>query len=152
MFFQIPSRGEAQAEDLNRVLASERIVFIDRQFVQDGANSFWAFCIGVEAPSYSVKSGGKASQKVDYREVLTPDDFAIYARLRELRKKVAQRDGVPTYAVFTNEQLAAIVQQKMASKKAIGDIEGVGPARVEKYAELFLKEIASKPAVNLGSS
>ena len=149
LFFQIPcAGGSAQAEELNRVLASERIVFTDRRFVADGANSFWAICIGVEGRAAFAKGGGKPAEKVDYRDILSPEDFAIYARLRDLRKQVAQRDGVPPYAVFTNDQLAAIVQQKASSKAAIGNIEGVGPARVDKYADLFLKELNAGPSLN----
>jgi len=34
-------------------------------------------------------------------------------RLREIRKELAQQDGVPKNAVFTNEQLAATVQRKV---------------------------------------
>jgi hypothetical protein len=31
--------------------------------------------------------------RVDYREVLTPEDFAVYARLRDRRKEIAQPSG-----------------------------------------------------------
>ncbi len=48
--FRIPiSAGEAAAEEVNRFLEAERIVSMDRQFVQDGANSAWALFVSYEA-------------------------------------------------------------------------------------------------------
>jgi hypothetical protein len=41
---------------------------------------------------------------VDYREVLDDKDFAVFAKLRTKRKELADKDGVPAYALFTNEQ------------------------------------------------
>lgn len=46
----------------------------------------------------------------------------------------AERDGVPPYAVFTNEQLAAIVQGRMTMATALKAIDGIGDARIDKYA------------------
>lgn len=137
---------------MNRVLASERIVFTERNFVADGANSFWAICIGTEGRDVSTKGSGKSQEKVDYREVLSPEDFASYVRLRDLRKQISQRDAVPPYAVFTNDQLATMVQQKVASKTALGQIEGIGPARVEKYADVFLNELRAGLSVEAAPS
>ncbi|MBI4754199.1 MAG: HRDC domain-containing protein [Betaproteobacteria bacterium] len=51
--------------------------------------------------------GGKR-ERIDYREVLNEQDFAVFADLRRLRKGLAEQDGVPAYALFTNEQLVAL--------------------------------------------
>ena len=64
--------------------------------------------------------------KVDYREVLSPEDFAVFARLRQVRKEIAQDDAVPVYTVFTNEQLAQMVQGRATTKAALEKIAGVG--------------------------
>jgi len=44
----------------------------------------------------------------------------------------------PSYAVFTNEQLAEMVQRRVASAAALREISGVGEARIEKYGAAFL--------------
>lgn len=94
-----------------------------------------------------VKSqSGKKS--IDYREVLSAEDFAVYAKLRDLRKQLAERDGVPPYAVFTNEQLAAIVQGRVDNLTALKAIDGIGDARVEKYGLsvlTLLQGLSGKP-------
>jgi superfamily II DNA helicase RecQ len=92
----------------------------------------------------SAEQSGKAGKpKIDYKEVLSPDDFAIYSKLREWRKKASEAEAVPVYAVFTNEQLAKIVEKKVQTKAALLEIEGVGESRVNKYADEILGIILS---------
>jgi superfamily II DNA helicase RecQ len=59
----------------------------------------------------------------------------VFSRLREWRKGVSEKEGAPVYTIFTNEQLAQMVQKEVRSKAALKEIEGVGEARVEKYGE-----------------
>ncbi len=80
--------------------------------------------------------GGK--RKVDYKEVLSEQDFTVFAELRGLRKEVAERAGVPAYAVFTNEQLASFVRDKAMTKEAMERVPGVGSSKIRNYAEVFL--------------
>jgi hypothetical protein len=40
---------------------------------------------------------------------------------------------VPVYTIFTNEQLAQMVQSRATTKAALEKIAGVGDARIEKY-------------------
>jgi superfamily II DNA helicase RecQ len=70
--------------------------------------------------------------------VLSEADFAVFAKLRELRKSIAEAEGVPPYAVFTNEHLASMVRGKLKTLDALGRIEGVGPGRVDRYGARFL--------------
>ena len=60
--------------------------------------------------------------KVDYKEILTPEQFAVFARLRELRKEIASREAVPVYTIFTNEQLSQMVQASPDSMVALGNL------------------------------
>ena len=83
--------------------------------------------------------------KVDYKEVLKPEEFEVFSRLREWRKGVAEKEGVPVYVVFSNEQLAQVVQKKVSSKAALKEIEGVGDSRVEKYGSAVLERLVFNP-------
>jgi hypothetical protein len=120
-FFRIPVANSEDVEfDLNAFCDQHRISNVDKHFVADGANSFWAVCVtwsdneGSLAGSIKRTTNPKTG-KIDYKEVLNDDDFIVFSRLRELRKTIAERDGIPPYNVFTNEQLAAI---------PLGDIVG----------------------------
>ncbi|MBF0631363.1 MAG: HRDC domain-containing protein [Magnetococcales bacterium] len=147
-FFTIAVHGGDSAfEELNRFLSSHRILAIDRSLVQDGANSAWAICVSFE-PSDGQGQSGKSRSKIDYREVLNDQDFALFAKLRSLRKEMAEAEGVPAYALFTNDQLAEMVQRRVQTKAAMQGIPGIGDARMEKYGEAFLRILrqTSQPA------
>ena len=76
---------------------------------------------------------------VDYKEVLSPEDFVIFARLRETRKELAKTEQVPAYAIFTNEQLAEMAKIRPVSKNGLSKIVGVGESRIQKYGAQFLQ-------------
>lgn len=132
-----PAAGEAE---LNQILASHRIVGVEREFVAAGRHSAWSVCV-----SYQPADGGVAtkSAKVDYREVLNEADFALFAKCRTLRKQLADAEGIPAYAIFTNQQLAQIVQQRVTTLAGLREIEGVGEAKASKYSAKFLPVLQS---------
>lgn len=147
-FFHISSCDPSSTEgDLNIFIARHRVVTIERRFVDCGAESFWALCIDYlhGEPGVGVSHGvpGRAERKVDYKELLTPEQFEIFAKLRELRKQIAEREAVPVYAIFTNEQLSAMVLKSSDSRAKLREIDGVGEAKVEKYADHFLALMSS---------
>lgn len=122
-------------EELNAFLRGHRVVRVEREFVDEGSNSFWAFCVEyLSGPEVTPRVFGK----VDYKEVLTPEQFSRFARLRALRKELSDKEAIPPYAVFTNEQLAEMAKLEPASKTGMQGIPGIGTARVEKYGEVFL--------------
>jgi superfamily II DNA helicase RecQ len=141
-FFQIPTRdGGSAAEELNQFLRGHRVLSIDRRFVDLGTESFWSFCVDYLESATSEGRSGPASEprgKVDYREVLSPAEFAAFVKLRDLRQTISKEEAVPVYVVFTNDQLAAMVRKKIKSKSDLGKIDGVGESRVQKYGERFL--------------
>ena len=95
--------------------------------------------VAAESSGSPAARNGAARGKVDYREVLSPEDFAVFARLRQVRKEIAQAEAVPVYTVFTNEQLAQMVQARATTKAALEKIAGVGDARIEKYGARVLE-------------
>ncbi|ETW98181.1 MAG: hypothetical protein ETSY1_19830 [Candidatus Entotheonella factor] len=93
-FFSIPVLDPASAGDaLNVFLAAHQVVQVDRQFVADGANSLWSVCV-----SYIDGEGRpepeRRSKRVDYREVLPAHEFAVFDKLRALRKELSDAEGV----------------------------------------------------------
>ena len=149
-FFHIPAREPAAAEEeLRRFLAGKRVATVDRQFVADGPNSFWAVC--VVCVSGAALSKGRSRGRIDYREVLGEKEFAVFAKLRSLRKELADKEGVPAYALFTNEQLAAMVTGRVTSAAGMAGIDGVSDGKVGKYGKAFLEVLnqeAQRPREN----
>ena len=116
-FFQVPVRDSGAAgEELNRFLRGHRVVNVDRRWVDLGTESYWSFCVDYLEPASasgsSARLPGDARGKVDYREVLSPEQFAAFVKLRTLRQAISKEEAVPVYVIFTNEQLAAMVQKR----------------------------------------
>lgn len=139
-FFVVPALDSAAAEaELDRFLARHRVIRAERHLVAQGAGTYWAICIEYLESSALRKDTPSKKGKIDYKEVMAPEDFRRYLALRDLRKTLAEREGVPAYKVFTNEQLATMVLQRIRSQPRLAELAGVGPSRLERYAEPFLQ-------------
>jgi superfamily II DNA helicase RecQ len=136
-FFTIPVSNPEDAEaELNRFLAAHRILNVESNFVSNTDNSYWALCVRYTTEQPGPQVGKRA--KLDYKELLSEDEFSLFVKLRELRKRIADEEAVPPYALFNNEQLAEMVRGGVTTRSDLEKIAGVGPARIEKYAEPFL--------------
>ena len=104
--------------------------------------AFWALAVEyLEGPAPSGPGSGDGrggKQRVDYKEVLSPADFALFAKLRDWRKATSETEGIPVYAVLTNEQLAAIATKRPETAAQLREIEGIGEAKAGKYGEAVL--------------
>ena len=138
-FFSIPAKGCSELEqELNQLLNSIRVLSVDRRFVELGENSYWAICVDFLDGTSIESKERKRRASVDYREILSDDDFRLYSLLRDLRKTIADAEAIPVYNVFTNEQLAKIVQLKVSDRASFKQIDGIGEGRIQKYADRFL--------------
>lgn len=136
--FMLPASGSEQTEEnLNVFLRTHRIVSVRSEFVS-GETPAWCILVEyVQQGEQTAKPGGK----IDYMKVLTPMEFAVFSKLRELRKEFASKEGVPPFVVFTDEQLASIVKQKPSDLGKLIAIQGIGQAKAEKYGTAVLKII-----------
>ena len=106
--------------------------------MEAGEPSFWALCIDyLEAGSkvLSTTSSNSKPSRVDYKEILSPDEFSRFSALRTLRKQLAAENGVPVYSAMTNEQIARIVQDNITKQSDLRKVPGLGEAKVEKYGD-----------------
>ena len=112
---------------------------MDRQFVTAPVPG-WAFCVSY-ASGTATETIASPTQKprIDYREVLSEEHFVLFDRLRQLRTSVAEREAKQVYSVFTNAQLAAMVQGDMTTLAQLRSIKDVGESRCNNYGELFLQ-------------
>lgn len=143
-FFTVPVfDSEEKERALNTFLSSHVITKVDREVMQSPMGEVWAICVGYLDPGEASKAASSSNKnRIDYREVLSEPEFVVFARLRNLRKDLAEAQGVPAYTLFTNEQLAAMVRSRTTTKAALAEVKGVGSARVDKYGEAFLQLIA----------
>jgi ATP-dependent DNA helicase RecQ len=71
--------------------------------------------------------------------IATPASFeeALFEKLRALRKRLADENGVPPYVVFSDKTLREMASAKPASAEAFLRINGVGDAKLAQYGEVF---------------
>ncbi len=138
-FFMINAIEPQESEDeLNRFLRSVRVVNVQREFVAHGDSPFWFLSVEyLFNQSGNVRDDVRSDRKskIDYKEILSDDDFAVFVKLRDWRKKVAEEYAIPVYTIFTNDQLAQISQKRVMEKVSLQQIPGVGDARVKKYGD-----------------
>ena len=72
-----------------------------------------------------------------------PVDEDLFERLRELRRALAAEQEVPAYVVFGDRSLADMAARKPATRDEFLACHGVGAAKLERYADVFLEEIAA---------
>ncbi|HEY8115982.1 MAG TPA: ATP-dependent DNA helicase UvrD2 [Actinomycetota bacterium] len=68
---------------------------------------------------------------------------ALFDRLKEWRRKRANADGVPAYVVFHDRTLAEIAERRCTDWADLAAISGVGPAKLERYADEVLAVVAA---------
>ena len=66
-------------------------------------------------------------------------DAELFGRLRAWRKTQAEAQSVPPYIVFNDATLVAIADARPTTRIELARISGVGPAKLERYAEPLLE-------------
>jgi superfamily II DNA helicase RecQ len=156
-FFRIPAQNlNAAGHELNRFLRSHHVQTIERHFIEQGEQSFWLFSV-----EYQEQAGGRSSgepaanasessastgaggtrrkERIDYRDKLSEEDFQLYVGLKKLREQLADEEKLAIYLIFTNDQLAKLAESKPRTTEDLKQIEGVGPAKIEKYGARVLE-------------
>ena len=64
-------------------------------------------------------------------------DGQLYTMLRDLRAKMAKRDDVPPYVIFSNKTLEALTRYQPINAEEALHIPGIGVAKIQRYAESF---------------
>jgi superfamily II DNA helicase RecQ len=73
------------------------------------------------------------------RVVVATGDGPLFERLKAWRRDRAKADGVPAYVVFHDATLAAIAEEQPVNRAALASVSGVGPAKLERYADEILE-------------
>ena len=67
---------------------------------------------------------------------------ALLARLRSWRTEEARRKGMPPYVIFHDRTLTALAAAQPRDREALRQVRGIGPAKLEAYAEALLRLLA----------
>lgn len=136
--FTIPiSDNGSLLEEMNRFLRGSKVLEVDKQLVSNQNSASWCFCVSYIDTPYNSKFSGK-KQKIDYINVLDEQTFKIFSKLREHRKKLAKEEGVPAYAIFTDEEIANIARLPEIKVEKLIEIKGIGEKKIKKYGKKII--------------
>jgi superfamily II DNA helicase RecQ len=141
--FTIPILGgELVSEEMNVFLRSKKVLQVKEKLINNEAEGvFWCFCVRYVD---DVAATEREKIKVDYREVLDEASFKRFSAFREIRKKVAQEDVVPPYAVFTDGELAELAKMETVTTESIKSVKGIGDKKLEKYGRHFVTPVTDE--------
>ena len=131
------------------------IVMFGARAAETAAPDFHYEIKRVERKSASVSSrhGGVASESASASaamESYIPDDDeeALFQKLRELRRTIAQEIGKPPYIVFSDKTLRDMVRIKPITNAQFLAVNGVGQHKLDLYGKRFMEAVASFNAGN----
>ncbi len=94
------------------------------------------------APEHMIDSAEVETQEPNASESVSAESDTyspeLFKQLRETRKTVANKEGVPTFCVFNDRSLREMATYFPQTEDAFLQIHGVGPVKMEKYADDFL--------------
>ncbi len=149
--FTIPVLGSDSHEDvLNSFIKQHCILNIRKRLIKCDGSYFLFFLIEYmdNSPSGNISQGSNYNNsskksRVDYKDVLSDEDFSIFDQLRKIRKKISKDNGIPVYVVLTNEHLAEVVTKRVTTEKELRKIPGVGDQKVSLSGPIidFMKKL-----------
>jgi DNA helicase-2/ATP-dependent DNA helicase PcrA len=91
-------------------------------------------------------SRAQASPSRKRREPAADVPAPILGELKKWRLERSRADGVPAYVVFHDATLEEIARSGPLTRAELATISGVGPAKLERYADEVLKALATATA------
>lgn len=125
-------------------LCDKEVISWKSFFFERRNDYYWTVILAYNpANSSSRPITGKPGQKRDdkYKDLLSEGDLPLFNRLREWRRELSKKKGVPPYIIFNNIQLAKIAVTRPKSLNALQEIQGIGLARREKFGSDILKVV-----------
>ncbi len=90
-------------------------------------------------PNINVESSPMKSDNVELQDFgFNPQ---LYARLRDVRKALADKESVPPYLIFSNKTLENMTRLQPLNETQALHVKGIGEAKAKKYLSRFLREI-----------
>jgi ATP-dependent DNA helicase RecQ len=87
--------------------------------------------------------GAKKDRRRSDREIPEEVDRTLFERLRAARLDLARQRGIPAYLVCHDRTLLEIAARKPSTKEELAEVHGMGPARIESYADPLLAAVSA---------
>ncbi len=81
----------------------------------------------------------KAKAKTKTKRERVRDD--LFERLRQLRRELARKEGIPPYVVFSDKTLEEMAAKRPLLDADMMEVSGVGEKKLKRYGNLFMDQI-----------
>jgi ATP-dependent DNA helicase RecQ len=98
-------------------------------------------CAGETIEALTAKAPPVGRTRAVAAHLLGDADPDLLGRLKALRRRLADRDGVPAYIVFNDRTLTEMAQLQPRTEAELLNVSGVGAAKLARYGADFLAEI-----------
>lgn len=103
-------------------------------------------------PRLRVKASADKSRTSRKTAAHTNYDRDLFARLRKLRKQIADEENIPPYVVFNDATLSDMAEKMPLTAVALLEINGVGQKKLERFGQQFIRAICQyldgEPAID----
>jgi ATP-dependent DNA helicase RecQ len=104
----------------------------------------WLALKGEESPKL-LKPVKKAAKKKRISKIAKDSwegvDENLFDTLRQARREIADKKGVPAYLVFSDAALRDMARKKPRTDDEFLEVSGVGAKKLKQYGETFLEII-----------
>jgi ATP-dependent DNA helicase RecQ len=83
----------------------------------------------------------KREKKAYTKAKVVSENPELYEKLRELRLKLAKKENVPPYVIFSDKTLNELAKHRPSSQEEFLEINGVGPYKWRRYGRQFLNAV-----------
>lgn len=133
-----PVTEQFDEEDLHAFIKDKEVLSArEHFFIKQETPYLVVFLTYLPGTGDQPKAPGGAKAE-SWRELLTDAQLPLFNTLREWRSERAKQEGVPPYIICTNQQLAQMVAARPESLAGLGNIQGFGKAKSEKYGKELL--------------
>ena len=129
--FDLLEKGQCRHQGILR--------YFDEEIGPCGASCDVCSGESVEAMTAKAPAIGRGARIT--RDLPADVDVDLLTRLKALRKRLADRDGVPAYIVFNDRTLTEMAQVRPRTQAQLLAVSGVGAAKLARYGEDFLAEL-----------
>lgn len=78
-------------------------------------------------------------ERVETRQIV--QDYPLFEVLREVRKEIAQGEGVPPFVIFSDQTLKDMCAKMPQSDSELLTVKGIGEHKLVKYGSHFLQAV-----------
>ena len=137
-----PESGAFDDRALREFQEGRDLIDASEHVVTHGGTPVLAIVVRYTEPA-SPRSRRPDEERKDWRADLDDVGKVRYDELRLWRGRVAKRDGLPPFLVFSNREMAEVANRAPSTLAALQEVDGVGEAKARRWGEEILAVITA---------